>query len=234
MKRKLFLIIISFLFVFGFNNKVYAVEYHNPEEYLCGNKNINSLLTKIRKVKAVYEFNKDDEYGRYFSIKIMNFSDDLILKVSGLEYTYKEYGDTFYLFNKISSNGGKVSLDFYGGMDHPCAEQYMTKKSITIPKYNIYSELDACIEYEEFPLCAMYYDGEIKNEAEFNEKLKKWIDDNKEEYEVIEQSFFDIVKEFIEDNQLLIAIIVSIIVIIIVVLIVSKIIRRVKRQKIKL
>ena len=235
MKKLLKYALLSFLFIFilCFTDKVYAVQYRNPEDYLCSNKNINALISKINKVKATYEFVNDKDKGRHFKVKVMNLSDNLILSALNLEYTYEQNGDTFYLYSFIGPEGGTVELKFYGGLKHPCAEQYISKKRLVIPKYNIYSELDACVEYEEFPLCGMYYDGEILNEEDFNNRLNAWIEENKTEYEKIEVSFFDRIKEFIEDNQLLIAIIITIIVITIVALIISAILRRAKRTKIK-
>ena len=233
MRKKIFLLLIITICLFGIFNTVYASEYDDPEAYLCTNRKINELLSKARNIKANYELKTNEDGGKYFRIKISGLTKDLILNLNDLNYSYEQYGDTFYTLDNIPSTGGNYVLKFYGGLEHACAEQFITRKNIKIPKYNLYSELDQCVEYEEFPLCAKYYEGEIKSSFDFNEQLQKWIDDNKVEYEIVEQSFFDKIRNYIEDNQLLVAIVSIVIIAIIIIIIILKLYKRSKRQKIK-
>jgi hypothetical protein len=233
MKNRVFLFVILFICFFGFTTKVDAIEYHSPEEYLCGKKNMNELLSRIRNVKTNYELMSKEDGGKYFKIKVSNFQPDLVVNIYGMNYTYEQNGKEFYILNTIPITGGDVAIEFYGGMNHPCAEQYISKRTLKVPKYNIYSELDSCVEYEEFPLCAKYYDGEINNATEFNEKLNEWIRENTVEKEEITQSLWEKIQEFLGDNQLEVAIIIILIILLIIAIIVRKIIRRVKRTKIK-
>ncbi len=234
MKRIIIAISLVLLCMFCFTYKAKVVEAVNVEDLLCGDKNFNKLLSQIRNIKANYELAEKEDGGKYFKIKITNMTKDLILNVYGYNYSYDEMGSDFYLLNIIPIDGGSIPLKFYGSMSNPCAEQYISKKTVVIPKYNIYSELDACVEYEEFPLCAKYYDGEIKSNYDFNEQLAKWIDETKVEYEMEERTIFDIIKEFIEDNQLLVALVISFLVIVLLIFIIRKIVRRIKRTKIRI
>ena len=52
----------------------------------------------------------------------------------------------------------------------------MYTKKLDLPKYNLYSERPECIEYEEFPLCNKWYQGNIKSYEEFEIKLQNYID----------------------------------------------------------
>ena len=231
--KKLLLLILFFVCFFSFNIKVNAIEYHNPEEYLCGKVNSNELLSRIRKVKTNYELVTGEDGGKYFRVRVTSFQPDLVAKIYGINYSYESYGDSFYTTNKISINGGEFPIVFYGGINHPCADVYIAKRTIKIPKYNIYSELDACIEYEEFPLCAKYYDGTIGSASEFNDRLQKWIEENNVKPEEIKITIWDQIKDFIEDHQFEIALTIFLIAILLIAIVVRKVIRRIKRQKIK-
>ena len=229
--KKIFVLIIVLLFCSFV--RVEAVTYHNPEEYLCGTQNMNALLGEIRNVKINYEFNNDKTKGRHFKIKISNLNENIVIKVLGMTYSYEQNGDSFYLINTISIKGGTIPIEFYGGLSHPCVDQYITVKKITIPKYNIYSELDDCIEYEEFPLCDRFYDGEINGSEDFYKQLGEFKNSLNKEIPDEQRSIFEIIKEFIEDNQLLCASILIIVIIIAIILTIRSIYRWAHRQKIK-
>lgn len=232
-KKLLLIAILFFVCFFSFNSRAYAVEYHNPEEYLCGDVNSNELIQRIRKVKTNYELMTDEDGGKYFRIRVTAFQPDLVAKIYGITYSYDMYGDSFYTTNKISINGGEFPIVFYGGINHPCADVYIGKRTIKIPKYNVYSELDQCIEYEEFPLCAKYYDGTIGSASEFNDRLQKWIEETSVRPEEVKLTIWDQIKNFIEDNQFEIALVLFLAIILVIAIIIRKIIRRIKRRKIK-
>ena len=231
--KKILLALLFFVCFFSFNTKAFAVEYHNPEEYLCGKTNSNQLLQRIRKVKTNYELMTDEDGGKYFKIRVTGFQPDLVVKIYGINYSYENYGDSFSTRNKIPITGGEFPIVFYGGINHPCADVYIAKRTIKIPKYNVYSELDQCIEYEEFPLCAKYYDGEIGSASEFNDRLQKWIEENNVRPEEVKITLWEQIKNFIEDNQFEIALVLFLAIVLIIAIIVRKIIRRIKRRRIK-
>ena len=84
-------------------------------------------------------------------------------------------GETFYLMQPFSSNGGTIRLQIYGAGAHACKDQFIIERIIELPKYNPYSEYDECIEYEEFALCNKFYDGEISGTDEFSKKLNEYV-----------------------------------------------------------
>jgi len=104
-----------------------------------------------------------------------------------------------------------------------------------MPKYNKYSKYEECIEYEEFPLCNKWYQGDIPDEEYFFEKLeeyKKTLVKPDEPIVVAEKSFWDKVIEFYNENKVLSISVISIVSLSIVSLIVVKVVRRKKRVKI--
>ena len=241
-KKRVFLLLLVFILPFMFVINAKAEEYESIEKYICSESNKYKLINKVSKVKLSYEFISeltkeeiDSGYGPYFKVKVANMPEDVTLKMDAYTYTLKKDGDYFELKQRYSYYGGKVDLPFYGGSNTPCFNQYISTKSIKLPKYNVYSEKEECIEYEEFPMCNKFYENEIESDKVFYEKLeeyKKNIGGGKQKRQnvnVIDQIF-----SFIEDNQVLCAAIGLVLIVLIIIFIVRKIRRRMKRTKIKM
>lgn len=241
-KKRLCLILLAFVLPFMFVTKAEAVEYESIEKYICSESNRYKLINKVSKVKLSYEFVNDltkeeidSGYGPYFKVKVANMAEDVTLKMDAYTYTLKKDGDYFELKQRFSYYGGKVELPFYGGSNTPCFNEYISTKSITLPKYNVYSEKEECIEYEEFPMCNKFYSKEIESEKVFYEKLeeyKKNISGEKQKREKV--NVIDQIFSFIEDHQVLCAAIGLILIVLVILIIVRKIRRRMKRTKIKM
>ena len=230
MKRVI--LIISFLALILIPTKV--VEAKSINDYLCGTKNQNELKSRARKIKLTYEFKTDEKNGRYFKIKVANLQDELEIRYAGYTYSKNQDGETFYLMQPFNSNGGTIRLQIYGAGAHACKDQFIIERVIELPKYNPYSEYDECIEYEEFALCNKFYDGEISGTDEFYKKLNEYIDQiNKSNVKDKDLSLFESIRIFVEDNQMLCAIIGIILVLAIIAVIIRKIIRKKKRTKVK-
>ena len=211
-----------------------VVEAKSINDYLCGTKNQNELKSRARKIKLTYEFKSDEKNGRYFKIKVANLQDELEIRYAGYTYSKVQDGETFYLMQPFSSNGGTIKLQIYGAGAHACKDQFIIERIIELPKYNPYSEYDECIEYEEFALCNKFYDGEISGTDEFYKKLNEYISEvNKGREKEKSQSIFERIRIFVEDHQLLCAIIGIILVLIVIAIIIRKIIRKKKRTKVK-
>ena len=212
--------------------KVNAVDI---SELICDNDNVYDIKKKASNMKTTYEFREDKENGKHFKIKVSNLDPSLEIRVYGTKYNYLQDGSTFYLMQPFGINGGKVDLLIYGSSTHACNDQYVTTVTVKLPKYNIYSELDECVEYEEFQLCNRFYGGEIKSVEDFRKRLNDYIAEiNKKTEKVKEPNVIERILIFIEDNQALSAIIGLVILAIIIAIIVRKIIRRKKRVKIKM
>ena len=143
----------------------------------------------------------------------------------------------------------------YGGYDTDCVEEFLYKKTIKIPKYNVYSEREECIEYEEFPLCNKWYSGEISGDEFFlkhesedflvdakdklsSTQLTKNIDSLKKtepekKEEIVEKNIFEKIIDFYVKYIVICLPITIIIVGVVVFFIVRRLIRRKNRVKIK-
>ena len=124
----------------------------------------------------------------------------------------------------------------YGEYGYACVGEFLYSKKVKLPKYNKYSEYDDCIEYEEFPLCNKWYDGEIDNDDYFYQKLEEYKNSLKPAEKPAnvkeEKNLFQKIIDFYMDNIAFTLPITIILALIIIVLIIRKIIIKRKRVKI--
>ena len=239
-KKRVFILLLMFLIPFIIPSKAFAAE--SIENYICSSGTKGKLIDQVSKIKLSYdliddpdETDKESGYGKYFTIKVTNFSENLSLQMGAYNYQFKDVGESFTLKQRFSYIGGTIKLKFFGGDNHPCYNQFIASKTIKLPKFNTYSLLDECVEYEEFSMCNKFYDGEIESKEFFLKKLeeyKKNIKGGKQKREGI--NVIDRVMSFIEDHQLLTAIVAIVIGALIIFIVVRKIRRRMKRTKIKM
>ena len=183
MKKNLLLIVTTFIVVFGFVTNVDAY---------CTSKRHSDLQTIAFKSVVSYELKFDENHNHYFQLKVSNVNKDILVVFNGT--TYEPVDGVVNIQTRLS--GGKTyEVYLMGGYETQCIEEYLYTKKITVPTYNVYSERDECIEYEEFPLCNKWYSGYIVNEDDFLNQLNEYIISlNKEEKEnlpVKEKSFIN-------------------------------------------
>lgn len=230
MKKVLFFLFAALVLIVP-SYKVYAVDI---SELICDDDNVYDIKKKASNIKTTYEYKEDNYNGKHFKIKVSNLDPALEIRIYGRRYNYEQDGSSFYLLQPFGIEGEDVQLLIYGAETHACKDQYVTTVHVKLPKYNTYSELDECVEYEEFPLCNRFYSGKIESIQEFRLKLKEYIEKvNKKPDNVKDLNIFEKILIFIEDHQLLSAIVGILLIILIIVIIVRKIIRRIKRQKIR-
>ena len=166
---------------------------------------------------------------------VTNLPSNMEIRFNGKSYVGVE-GKNAIQINGIYDDNAEYSFEIYTKKMATCGDAYLITKKVKIPKYNVYSESDQCIEYEEFELCNKWYDGEIKDYLDFVEKFeqyKKEIQNQTEEYKD-ERTFFQKILDWCSDN---IEITVSIIVVVIIAIsipIIIKINKIRKRVKVKL
>lgn len=163
MKRKNIIFLI-FLLMLSFT-KVNAAD-------LCTSSKYSNLKKKAASIKAEWKLNFDDAHKAYFTLKLTNVDDDLLLKYNDNMYKPKNGEITL---NNMFDGGNTYALKIYGGYETSCVEEYVYTKNVKIPKYNYYSESDKCKENPEFKLCDKFYDGTIENDTEFQEKLNEYL-----------------------------------------------------------
>ncbi len=221
-KNKLFLIAI-FLFVFSFAIDVDAY---------CTTRRYSDMKAVAYKANVSYELKFDEFHHHYFELTVTDVDKTILVYFGGIYY---EPVDGVVHIEARLSGGTTYEVQLFGGYGTHCVEEYLYAKRITVPKYNIYSERDECIEYEEFELCSKWYPGYIGGEDVFLDKLNEYVISlNKTEEETIkvkEKSFFEKVIDFYTDNLIFTLPITIIILLFIVYKIVVRIIRRRNRVK---
>ena len=228
MKNKIYILLFILILIF-IPGKVNAIG-------ICPAKEINSLKIEAYKVKISYINYKDHNGYTMFHVEVSNLSSKFSIK----------YNDTFYDGNDdnkiVSINGSfkdnsEYSFDVYSSKAlKKCGNAFLVTRTINIPKYNIYSELDECIEYEEAPICQAYYTGDIKDYNDFISLLSTYRDSQQSDVEKYkdDRNIFQIIMDFIQDNIEISVAVISVIVVLIIVFVVVKIRKRIKRAKVRL
>ena len=175
MKRKkilLFMILIAFLFI----GKVSAEE---KSVNVCSSTLLSELRSEAANVKVTYvtgdemvSIDEDPEIGvtelkkHYIYIKIFNINDKMGIRItprgSGVNIATQTVGA-----NNVDSDGvitlKQIALDsnveyqfdifsVYGG----CSGEGLRTMKLTVPKFNVYSELDICSDVPDYYLCLQY------------------------------------------------------------------------------
>ena len=130
---------------------------------LCTAKSKQEYINKADKITFKYEYVKEEDNDNYyFVIRATNVDQSL-----SIEYNDEEYGgmgtDNYIVFNQHFTDNQTYKFKIKVEKGQICASETVTFKSVKIPKVNIYSETDECIEYEEAPMCSRYYQGNFKN-----------------------------------------------------------------------
>ena len=225
-KNKILLLIIP-LFLFFLSTRVDA---------LCTAKDVSNLKIEAFEANVVYDLKFDKNHNSYFNINIYNVSKNVMVIFNDNVYLPDSNGQI--KLETALQGGSTYEFKFYGGYDTTCVEQFIYLKRINIPKYNIYSENEQCIEYEEFPLCNKWYQGDIPNSEYFNAQLEAYIASFKKEEPpkeevVIEKTIFEKIVDFYMDNIIICLPITIIVVLGLIAFIIRKIVRRRKRVKLE-
>lgn len=162
--KKVYILFIFILLITCNTDSVFAAN-------LCTKEKYNDLKEKAAEIEIKWELKYDDENNFYFETVVSNIDENLILFFGGIYYE-PENGSIEVL--TPLEGGNTYQFKFYGGYNHPCVEEYVYTKNLTIPKYNKYSELEACSEYSEWDLCDKWYSGEIENINDFYNKLEEY------------------------------------------------------------
>lgn len=217
-------IILALLFIFLLPIKTDAI---------CTSKRYSNLKMTAYKSEVSYELKFDDYHHYYFLLNVNNVDKDILVEFEGYRY---EPVDGVVKIDSRLLGGETYEVKLYAGYDTYCAESFLYTKKITVPKYNVYSEKDECIEYEEFYLCNKWYAGNIPSDEFFNVKLESYIKSLKKENtnpsKKDNKSIIDKIIEIYNKYQIIILPIVIVIALFLIYKLIIKIIRR--RNRIKL
>lgn len=196
MKRKL-LGIILIAIVFCVAPKV------NAARYACTKSYYSQLKSKAYQVTINYEFHNPENEHYYFTLALSNLQPGVVAEFGGTLIKYSEDMDIYQL--TFALEGGKTyEVKLYADEGYPCVGELLYTKKITLPKYNVYSERDECIEYEDFPLCNKWYQKDINSLAEFTEALNLYKESLKEpepvDLDTDNRNIFEKAADFYKDH----------------------------------
>lgn len=226
MIKKLFLLAIIFLTP----NLVQAASSCTYEQQA----ELNDIVANVKanyepkeildgKAYAIYEepdangnYPEVDHYVHGFEISILNITEDIYVKVTNnvddQTYTFynKDTKDGIATFEtKESSELVTYTIEVYANK-YSCAGESFRKLTVTTPIFNIYSDMDECIGFEDFYYCQKYLSSENIPAYDFVEQLENFVEEKekkKEEEEKKNKSFFEKIKEFYSNNKLIINIV---------------------------
>ena len=140
---------------------------------ICTAKIKQDYIDLAAKIQFKYELVKtDDDY--YFIINAYNVDQKLVIIYDKEEHA--GLGENGHIsFSNYYKDNQSYKFDIVVAKGQTCADETTTTRVVKIPKYNIYSEYDICIEYEEAPMCNRYYNGSFANYEEFQAKLFEYV-----------------------------------------------------------
>jgi len=188
-----------------------------------------SLATKL---KFDYEQEKTENGGYYYRIKVTGGNSNLVIEYEGRQYALQD--DTYLVINEAfkDNNSYIFNINIKDGVR--CGGESVATKVVKIPKYNIYSDYDVCVEYEEAPVCGKYYKGEIKDYDDFLKQLQEYIDKTKsggtEKYKDTRNIFQKFADMYMDNIEISVAI-TLIVIALVTYIVVNKAIKRKNRVK---
>ncbi len=198
---------------------------------LCLAKERQKYENIASKLKFDYEHVKT-ENGYYYEIKVTGGDSNLVIEYEGKTFSLQD--DTYLTLNEGFKDNNSYIFKIRIKDGVRCGGEAVATRVVSIPKYNIYSEYDICVEYEEAPVCAKYYKGELKNEKDFIDKLYEYINKTKSgKYEKYKdtRNIFQTFADFYMDNIEISVAITMILIAAATYFIVNKAIRRKNRVK---
>lgn len=186
-KRKNFLLIIFIMGLFLIGNKVYAAE-----EATCKPKELSELRSMAANVKVTYvpltETVKldvpDVETGatattvKYLAIKIYNINTKLnVLYDNGTAegiLSHYDIGSDGAITLKQKVQTYTVDYEFeITSNEYGCGEHTLRTIRLTLPRFNFYSQLDACADIPDYYLCQQFTTYEVDG-ATFYDKVDEY------------------------------------------------------------
>ena len=165
---------------------IIAIPKVDAARVLCSTANYSDMKAKAYKTNFSYELKFTEDGSHYFKIYMTNLQEGIELHFNDVTYSYEPSKKYITLIPDF--DGGKTyTFNLYASSGYPCVGELLYTKRFQIPKYNTYSTSEACIEYEEFPLCNKWYQGDIPNYNYFLEKLNEYKKSLEQQEEKIEE-----------------------------------------------
>lgn len=175
----------------------------------------------VGKTYEVYNPNEDgtfpevDSYAKEFQFTILNITDDVYVKVSNNQ------NSTVYTFKSTDTKDGMITFttpdvfelttytfEVYANK-YSCIGELFRKFTITTPVYNSFSKYSICQDNPDFYYCQEFITTENLTISDFYTKVQEYANQKeKEEQEKEEQernkSIIERIKDFYNDNTIVI------------------------------
>ena len=183
MKRNLFLVIITLLFIFNIN----CVKAET-----CDNADIERLKQLANMVDISYEWYYNDyyNYGSY-DVNIYNITDELyIVDEDKNEYRYSDVNESGFIYD--SANDGTTTYKVYSAS----CNKKLRSITVDLPKFNFYAYYDECegISGDELDVCDEWYSGDLDYNT-FISKVEQYnnSEDNNERKNIFQKYYLHII-----------------------------------------
>ncbi len=209
----------------------------------CTSDELQALKTEALNIstslKLSVVFGEEDEFlgedeipPYYYDLTINNMNENFYSDVGKGNNSGEVNLEKAYLNGGYSEN-----INVYASDSTKCPNTLVRTIYITVPFYNRFSKYDECKNYSNYDVCKENFNASKMTDSDFKEEIEKIkaneekIRQEKENQKNNDKTFLNIVKNFINDNMLLV---VSIIVIITLVVIIVIIIIIKNKNKIKI
>lgn len=154
-----------------------------------------------------------DYYIKGFNINILNITDDVYVQVSnnydGNVQTFREENTNDGIATFQTRNKDRLityTFSIYSNK-YSCVGEKFREFTITTPMYNQHSELQTCVENPDFYYCQQFISSDNISFDEFISKIndyKKEQEVKKQEEEEKNKSFIEKLKEFYQNNKVIV------------------------------
>lgn len=206
MKKILTALLITGLFI-AFKIDVFALD---PA---CTQAEQLRLRQLASATQITYEFFENVEEGyRGYKVQISGFGQDFYIynKEIGI---YLQYNGTPVVASRAFGDGMTYSLPFYASDSSVCKGYFILTKSVTLPKYNVYSKHPLCVGHEEYELCKKFTPIRVTSDIDFERRMKQYIKDLEKKDDIPdvvkpapEKTMLDHIKDFFANNYMFILI----------------------------
>jgi len=175
------------LSLFAFSLLIPTIKSVKAEEYVCDTEEYNAYKLLADQIELSYEHVEDlvDENGN----KVNNMF-NIVVNNLHLRLALYNVSNGTGISGIWANNGTIKSYNYSPGtytfevraFSAYCDDEVFRTISITIPKYNEYSEREECsdVNPNKFAMCDPYYQGAI-NEETFKTRVEQYKNQNKEE-----------------------------------------------------
>lgn len=223
MKKSLtgFILVLTTLFIPSFVYAASACSYSEQVE-------LNNIVANVKVNYEEAEREVDAYNGdtgepmkvseTYFDINITNITDDIYIKVKN---DYTKGTSTYYVSD---ANNGTITfkqtnlnniinytIEIYSNRS-ACKDELYRTIQLSTPVFNYRYSMMICENRQDFYYCQKYLTTEIPSDSEFYDKLETYNETHPEtEKEKQEETKNKSIKEFYQDNKIIINIIISVI-----------------------